>query len=449
MSEPRLPADVIGDGYTSNGSWELLEELVEIENRMAGQDGERAGAEAVAATFEGIGFQDVAIEEFEIPGWWRGTSSLALPDRGKTYDSQHQVIALPGTPAAEISGELVDLGYGLPEDFEDADLEDKIAMVRSDTPDDSDHWYHRMEKVAFAVEAGADGYVFRNHVEGCLPPTGEVGYHNRPAPLPSIGVSWELGTRLARYCEEGDPHVEVSIDCRNDPATSQNVEAVVGPDTDQEVIVTAHVDGHDIAEGAGDDGVGSALVPEIGRLLTQVEDDLDTRVRLVTVGSEEIGLYGAYHLAETTDRDRVKCVMNIDGAGGSRTPMVRRDNTFEAMAAPFETVADRLDVPFPVENDIGPHGDCWAWTERGIPAVTVGSKVDRSGRGWGHTHADTLDKLDRRDLRSLAVAYTSALLELADDSYTFPKKTSEEIRAEIVDSYERELKAGNRWHFED
>jgi Zn-dependent M28 family amino/carboxypeptidase len=443
----RLPDGVVGDARASTFAWDRLEQLVDIENRMAGHEGEMRGAEVVRSAFEEIGLADVAIDEFELPGWWRGSSAIAVPDRGRRYEADHEVIALPGTPPGEVTGEVVDVGYGLPADFAAVDVDGQIAMVRSDSPADADHWHHRMEKYASALEAGADAFVFRNHIDGCLPPTGEVGYGNRPAPIPAVGVSAELGSRLARYAADGAT-ARVAVDCETGPATAPNIEGSLGPDTDEAVVVTAHVDAHDVAEGAVDNGVGTVLVCEVARLLSQVTADLDTRVRFVVVGAEEVGLYGSGHLAATTDRDRVKCVMNIDGSGKSRTPKVRRTNTFESLAEPFEAVAADLDIEFPVENDISPHGDCWPWTERGIPAATVGSTSPDDGRGWGHTQADTLDKLDVRDLRDLAIAYASAVLELADESRSFPEKEPAEIRDALHDGYVRELKAAGRWRFD-
>jgi len=106
-----------------------------------------------------------------------------------------------------------------------------------------------MEKYATALKAGVDAFIFRNHLDGCLPPTGEVGYGNRPAPIPAVGVSAELGSRLARYAADGAT-ARVSVDCETGPATAPNIEGSLGPNTDEAVIVTAHVDAHDVAEGA-------------------------------------------------------------------------------------------------------------------------------------------------------------------------------------------------------
>ncbi|ADD07523.1 putative M28 family peptidase (homolog to aminopeptidase YwaD) (plasmid) [Natrialba magadii ATCC 43099] len=445
---PRLPESVLGDAYSSTNAWDTLIDLVEVENRMAGQAGEREGADVIVDAFEDAGLNEVGIEEFEIPGWWRGSSVLELPDRDKRYNAPHQLFALPGCTDGTVEAELVDVGHGTGAEFENTDIEGKVVMVSSDVPDDYDGWLHRMEKYASAIEGGAEAFVFRNHVAGCLPPTGEVGYHARPGELPAVGISKELGARLERYCEEGPVQVTLSVDCRNEPTTSQNVVGELGPDTQEEVWVTAHHDSHDIAEGANDNGVGSVLVAEIGRLLAQMEADLDVRTRFVTFGSEEIGLCGAYHAADTVDVDRVKAIINIDGAGRSGTLHVRSSG-FSPVEEAFRDVAAAFDVPLQTSDTVSPHGDQWAFVEKGVPGVMVSSASDeQTGRGWGHTHADTLDKLDSRTLREIAVLIAEGTLAVSEPEREIPHREPDAVRDDLSDSYVRELKVGNRWNYE-
>jgi Zn-dependent M28 family amino/carboxypeptidase len=444
-----LPPQLVGDAYTSTHHWDLLCDLVDVGNRMAGQEGEAEGARLVAQAFEGIGLRNVEIDEFEIPGWWRGDSRLVTGGaHEETYGADYQVIGLPGTPSGDVEAELVDVGCGRPEEFAAADLDGKIAMASSETPDDYGRWLHRMEKYVSAVEQGAVGFVFRNHVEGCLPATGEIGYNNRPGPIPAVGVSREVGARLRRHAAEGDLSVRVDVDARNEPTTSRNVTGELGPDTDEVVLLTSHVDAHDIAEGANDNGAGTAILAEIARLLARVEDDLETRVRFVPFGSEEIGLRGAYHSAERQPLDDVKCVVNLDGAGNSRT-LALRANEFGEMTGLFEAVADELDVPMQTSDTISPHGDQWAFVQEGVPAVMAASASGENGRGWGHTHADTLDKLDVRDLRALSVLVGSAVFTATEADREFPHRSREAIREMIDEGYEQELKKGGRWPYDD
>ncbi|PYZ02900.1 hypothetical protein C8039_08460 [Halogeometricum sp. wsp3] len=43
--------------------------------------------------------------------------------------------------------------------------------------------------------------------------------------------------------------------------------------------------------------------------------DLSVGVRIAGVGCEETGLTGSEHLAEQLAHDRIKAVVNVDGAG--------------------------------------------------------------------------------------------------------------------------------------
>ncbi|PSP80124.1 peptidase M28 [Halobacteriales archaeon QS_1_68_20] len=446
----RLPDEVVGDAYTSTFAWDLLEDLVDVGNRMAGQTGEAEAAERLASAFQTAGLRGVSIQEFPIPGWWRGSSSLFVSGPvERTYEADHDVIALPGCPAGTASGELVDVGYGTDEEFETADVEGKVAMARSDVPDDH-RWVHRMEKYANAHEGGAVGFVFRNYVEGALPPTGEVGYHERPGPIPAVGVSKELGARLARYAEGDDAgEVTLDVDCRNEPATSVNVEAVVEPEgatADGEVLLTAHLDAHDISEGANDNGAGSVLVTEAGRLLAQAADELDTRVRVVIFGAEEIGLYGAYHWAESRDLSNVEAVLNVDGAGTSRDLRVGTQG-FDGLERLFESVTDDLEAPLSADDTVSPHGDQWAFVQEGVPAAFVTTTSETSGRGWGHTHADTLDKLDPRVFRDVAFQLAKCAVAAAEADRSFERRSRESVRDDLADGYVRELKVGGRWPY--
>lgn len=445
-----IPTRLVGEAYTSTHAWDLLCDLVDIDNRMAGQRGETEGAELVREAFEESGLSEVSVTEFDIPGWWRGDCSLTTSgDRTHVFDAPYQVIELPGSPSGTVEAEIVDVGHGLPEDFEecDGDLEGTLVMASSLTPDDHDRWIHRGEKYASAVNAGAAGFLFRNHLDGCLPPTGGIGNDDGPGPIPAIGVSREVGSRLVRYCEDGvDGHLEV--ECRNEPTQSRNIEAVLGPETDQEILVTAHIDAHDIGEGARDNGVGSVLVSEVGRLLSLMEDDLGTRVRCLVFGAEEVGLYGAYHWVDTHAADRVKCVLNIDGAGCSRT-LDMYTHGFDPIGEAFRDVSEELTVPIEIAEGIRPHSDHWPFVQEGIPGAQLRSTADESGRGWGHTHADTIDKLDIRDLRDLAVGITAGVVTLAGTDRTVEHKPVEEIRdATIEQGYETGMRNANNWPFE-
>jgi len=330
----------IGETFTSDAGWDHLETLVDIGNRMAGQSGEREALEATRDAFADAGCRDARIEEFEIQGWVRGDARVETP-----HGSQ-ECIALPRSPAGETSGELVDVGAGLPDDFREAELDGKIALVSTTVPDWYDRFVHRREKYYHAVAAGAAGFIFHNHVEGCLPPTGSVGTSDAPiGEIPAVGVSREVGARLARRAT--GEQVSLTVDCETPEATSGNATAVIGPDTDEELLVTSHADAHDIAEGAMDNGAGTATIVEIATALARRAEDLETKVRFVAFGAEEVGLVGSTVESDRVDHDRIKAVVNADSNVFGRTLRLTTHGVDELGAA-ARRVADRFDHPIEV-----------------------------------------------------------------------------------------------------
>lgn len=422
-------ADWIGTTFTSTVGWEHLERLVDIDSRMAGSDGEREAAAATRDALAEFGARDVHLDTFDIQGWERGSSAVRAGDRS------HESIALPRSPAESAAGELVNLEYGLPEDF-DAELDGSVVVVSSTVPEWYDRFIHRREKYYRAVEAGAAGFVFKNHVEGCLAPTGSVGTADEPiGEIPAVGVSKEVGERLVRRFE--GERAAVDVDASHGQATSQNVHATLGPDTDEEILVTGHVDAHDISEGAMDNGMGTAMVVELVAALARREDELETRLRFVVFGAEEVGLCGSEHEADRADLDRIKAVVNNDGVARGRT-ISAITHGFAGLADAVETTEDRFDHRISKTPQQNPHSDHWPFVlNGGVPGLHLRSETEGRGRGWGHTHADTLDKLEPRTLRESAILLTDLIVLLARDDTAIDHRPREEIIAAL----EREHKA--------
>ncbi|MFA9415135.1 M28 family peptidase [Natrinema sp. HArc-T2] len=409
--------------FESDVGWDHLESLVDIGNRMAGSEGEREAAELTRDVLAAAGARNVRLEPFEIQGWTRGDSAITAGD------TTQDCIALPRSPDDRVTGPLVDLGYGLPADFEATDLEGAIVMVRSDVPDYYDRYLHRREKYYHAVENGAVGFIYRNHVEGCLPPTGSVGTDADPiGEIPAVGVSSEVGARLARRFD-GDS-ITLAVEADIQPAESQNIRAELGPDTDERVLVTSHVDAHDIAEGAMDNGAGTAMVVELANALAAREDDLETRVEFVAFGAEEVGLVGSTRYAEAVDADAIKAVVNNDGVVNDRT-LELVTHGFDSLADVTDEIAERYDHPIETVPTLGPHSDHWPFVVEGIPGCYVRSVSEGAGRGWGHTFADTIEKLEPRTLREQAILLTAYVVALAREDVTVDHRSPDAIAADL------------------
>lgn len=443
-----LPAGVVGDAVTNRFAWTTLEDLTEVGDRSAGSPGEAAGADRLGACFEAAGITGVEVSEFEIPRWRRGSAWLRVEGRWeRAFDAPFEVVALPGSPSGTVAASIVDVGAGLPRDFARGRVDGRIALVSSQNPHDVGRAVNRIEKYVRAEHAGAAGVVYYNDVEGAIPPTGAVGFaRDGPGSIPAVGVSHEVGRRIQRYAEGTDVMGELSVEAQTDRAMSRTVHGRVGPDTSEAVLVTAHVDAHDVADGVRDNGVGCALVAESGRLLAGL--DLETRVDLVAFGAEETGLYGSTDWAQSIDLDTVKCQVNLDGLGYARDLRV---NGTPSVRAAFEEAARELAVPIRTASRPSPFNDRWPFIKEGVPAVTCRSAPAERGRviryghvEWGHTHADTLDKIDPRDLRDLAIQIADGVVKLTDGAREIPGESPESVRGRLADDVREYLDLSGR-----
>ena len=453
-------APALGATWTDDEPWRFLTDLTAIGSRMAGSEGERRAAGLVADAFERAGLADVRTEPFDLPAWERGSASLDVTASGRDGEPatrSFEALALPYSPAGSVSGELVDVGYGTPAEIDERDVEGRIAVASTTTPEGG-RFVHRMEKFGYAIEAGAVGFVFVNHLDGQLPPTGSLTF-GEEAEAVAVGVSKETGAWLREYAVGGDgatgatggvagsandvARAELSVEASTTPGESRNVLGRAGSDTDERVLLLAHYDAHDIAEGALDNGCGIATVATAAGILADA--DLPLGVDVVAVGAEEVGLLGAEHLADRLDLDRVKGVVNVDGAGRFRD-LVALAHASTAAASVAEAVSTATRQPIEVDAQPHPFSDQWPFVRRGVPALQLHSDSGDRGRGWGHTHADTRDKVDDRNVREHAMLVALLVAEFAAPERDLPRLDRDELAAAFREAdFETGMRAADLW----
>jgi Zn-dependent M28 family amino/carboxypeptidase len=446
----------LGAAWYSDEPWSLLSDLTALESRMTGSDGEHRSAERVAAAFRTAGLREVSIDTFEVQAWIRDDATLQLR---APVERSFDAIALPYSPSGSVDGRLVDVGYGTPQEIDARDVTDAIVLASTDTPPRRGRFVHRQESYSVAVDAGAAAFVFANHVQGQLPPTGTLRAGDE-AEVPGLGVSHETGEWLRRFAETGGGHpeagemparslntgdarIQCAVSATTEPAEGHTVSGVLGPETDEEVVVLAHHDAHDVGDGALDNGSGVATMVTALHVLSAIETDLDCRVRVVATSGEEVGLLGASALAEELDLDRVRSVVNVDGAGRFRD-LRAFTHASDPVAELVGSVANAVDHPIRLERSPHPHSDHWPFLRTGIPTLQLHSDSGERGRGFTHTSADTLDKADPRAIREHGML--AALLVLALARTALPRLSGEGLAAAFSDAgYERGMRAMNEW----
>lgn len=431
----------LGRTWIDPSPWTFLSELTAIGNRMAGSPGEKRAAAVVADAFRDAGVVSVTEQPFELTGWTRGETELELRS---PHQRSFEAIALPYSPSASIEGELVDVGDGTPAEIDEEPVDGRIAVASTTSPPGG-RFIHRVEKFGYAIEQGAEAFIFVNHRDGQLPPTGSLTFGDE-SPAPAVGVSAETGDWLREYAcntpgETGLVHLEV--EASTGPATSRNVVGQIGPNTEKTVVLTAHYDAHDIAEGALDNGCGIATVVSTARILAALDDELSRGVRVAALGSEEVGLLGGEALTENLDIENVHGVINVDGAGRHRN-LVAYSHTSTATEQVVRGVREATRHPIEIESEPHPFSDQWPFVRRGVPALQLHSDSGERGRGWGHTHADTRDKIDDRNIREHAML--TALLTLDLGEQDLPRLDEESLATAFREAdFEVGMRAADLW----
>lgn len=437
---------MIGDIWTSPSAWRSMSALCDDFNgRFAGSDDERNAAAFIAGQLREYGLSDAHTEPFAMQGWRRGPASLTAGSH--TFDC----IGLPGTPAGDIRAPIIFIGDGEVADFARAGktAKGKIAVVRGNGS-------HRLEKYARAVAAGCVGFVFGGAEPGCLPPTGSLDFGSKPAPIPGAGVSFENVSRLERMLGAGALEAHLRIECDSFPAQGLNVIGDI-PGTDASagmIMLCAHYDGHDIAQGAVDNASGTVAVMEAARALMQVREHLRLGIRVALWSGEEIGMIGsqAYANAHRRELKQIKFVFNCDIVANSGELWLGLNGVDGGRLLAFFNglAADGVHDLRASDAHIVPYSDHFSFFLKGVPALmayTAGAKLPHAGP---HTWGDTLDKVDMRGLRSTTAFAARALLHLAHDPSPLPARHA--TRDEVQDmlrkaGYEPLLKAQGRWKF--
>lgn len=142
----------------------------------------------------------------------------------------------------------------------------------------------------------------------------------------------------------------------------------------------------------------------------------------------------------------MKCVLNVDGAGRLRTLSVGT-NSFDGIEELFDDVSEALDAPVETDDTVASHRRL-VGVRRARGAVGVRRlRVAGRGAGLGPHPPHTMNKIGSRDLQNPAVLIAKAVLRATDRGYERASKG--EIRESLADGYVRELRVGDRWHYND
>ncbi|MCP4538758.1 MAG: M28 family peptidase [Chloroflexi bacterium] len=452
----KLEKQIIGEIWTSPDVYANVEHLCDFGSRFAGTESERQARDFIRNKFTDYGLEQVRLATFDYEGWTRGEASLHIvePDQ-KELPSTISLVYSPSTPPDGLRAQVVSVGLGTKREYaaKEGRIADKFVMANTDSPSHG-RWVHRREKYGHALAGGAAGFLFVNHLPGMLAPTGSLR-PGRLAEIPAVGLSHEDGFVIQRLMRGGQPvTLEMRLTNQTGPTQlSHVIGEVPGRRDDAVIVIGAHYDGHDISQGAVDDASGTALVMELARVFAPLSGQLERTIRFETYAAEELGVFGStLYVNGMSDADiaPVEFMLNLDGGamGSGRGLALQGIDELQPL---FAQMAREMGYPLELNNRVEPASDHFPYFLRGVPvSFMFARRPPGLGRGFGHTMADTLDKVSEVELRESAMVAARLVLRLANHQEAIGRRrSSDEIEQILLDhGLEESLRAQNKWPFE-
>ncbi|MBT3314925.1 MAG: M20/M25/M40 family metallo-hydrolase [Anaerolineae bacterium] len=423
MTNPHLPLDqkILGDIYSSREAMDNLEVLCDdFGSRFGGTAGEKLAADFIATKYKEYGLSNIHLEPFEYLGWERGDVKLEIIS---PVQKEIPCITLPQSPPIEnFEGEIFNIGEGAPSDFnaKAAQIKGKFLMTNSALyPKGIKRWVHRSEKYGRSLLAGAIGFIFVNHYPGYGPATGGIGWEGEAALAPGISIAKEDGDFIQRLLKKhGSVKIRLTSTDTISPKISWNIVGdLPGTEKPDEIILMgSHYDGHDISQGASDPASGVVSVLEAARVLGK-HVKLPRTIRFVMWGVEEIGLLGsnAYVRDHADDLHKIRFYLNMDAAGGAPSKDINL-HAWDVLQETFEGYREEMALDFAIGQTFHSASDHFPFLKAGV--ITGGVepvRQTRSGRGYGHTQFDTVDKVEIQGLRDAASLAARIVLRVAHE----------------------------------
>jgi len=413
---------LFGEAWTNSQIGERAQVLCEdIGPRWASSASERRAAEYIRDQFKTDGLEEAALEEFELATWGYDSAEAVLVDEKLSID----LLPFNRCPPCALEAPIVDVGYGTAREVEATpDLAGAIAVMRiayepfsTPTP-----LAQRLEALAAAGAAAAV----------CIDPKDgrRVEYHNAgdwrmyekaEAPFPCVTTSREHGALLSKKVGQ---LLSIEVVSRSYDAPTQNTVAhLTGARwPQQQLVLGGHHDTVFSAPGGNDNGSGTLAVMETARILATLKKECGIEpgctLRFSTFSAEEQRLAGAaeYARRHCGPEQQTRLVINLDelSTGHIKGIVLAFPHLRAVVQEQLDHMGDGLQCHVMAQLDST--SDHFPFLRQGVDAAHMwrwrfyGRHADAN---YHHEAADTLDKLNVRELKEYAGQLARLLLRLS------------------------------------
>ncbi len=414
--------------------------------RLAGSPQAAAAVEYVAAELRKLGL-DVTLEPVSVPNWIRGEERAALISYpGQAPGTQQKIVVTAlasvdnATPSEGITAEIVVVN----------NFAELAAMPREKVAGKivvfNERFDHQMAAAGFGLAAYGQAVAYREDgreaaakqgaaaalvrsaggAEFRLPHTGETGYNPKLPSIPAAAVAGEDAELMARLAAQGPVRLHLVLTPKLLPnVVSYNVVADLkgSEHPEQVVIVSGHLDSWDLGAGAIDDAAGVAVSMEAAQLLKQLHLQPKRTIRIVAWMAEEVGIFGGKAYAKQHANDVANHFAAIETDLGAGHPVGINVGGDETVLKLLQPVADVLSTSGAAllrsSDETG--ADVIPLKVAGVPTFSPIQDA-RTYFDYHHTAADTLDKIDPRELRENAAEVAVLAYALATMDAELPRQ---------------------------
>jgi carboxypeptidase Q len=438
----QLQSAALRDNY----GYERLAHLTDnIGTRPVGSLQAAAAVNYVAAELRSLGFE-VHLEKVQVPRWVRAEERCELVEYfGRVPGTTQKIVVATlggsgvATPGGGITAEVVvvnslaDLA-ALPHEK----VAGKIVLFNKRFDRSMAHSGFAFEAYDQAVEfrtagraaaakAGAVAVLVRSvgGAEFRLVHVGETDYENA-AHIPSAATTAEDADLIVRLLSQGPVrlHLELSSDMHEEVDSYNVIADLKGSDhPGQFVIVSGHLDSWDLGTGATDDAAGVSIAMATAHLLHEQNLRPSRTIRFVAWMGEEPGLLGAraYAKEHTPEMPSHFAAIETDsGAGHAMGVYFTGDPSLAALLQPVAEILQESGAGI-LQDLKEPSPDLIPLHFRGVPAFAP-LQDTRKYFDYHHTAADTLDKVDPRELRENIAVVAVLAYALATTKQELPRQ---------------------------
>jgi len=437
---------IIGAALAGNDGYAKLEELcLFIGHRLSGSPQLERAIDWAVEALKKDGQENVHREKVMVPHWVRGAESATMLEPRQTPLPMLGLGGSIGTPPEGITAQVVVVADEDELDKISDEAQGKIVLFNNVMPPydpEKGSGYGKAVKyrgrgAVFAAKKGAVACLIRSVTARSLrsPHTGAMHYQDDMPKIPAAALTVEDVEMILRLRARGVPVVvNLKMEAKTlDDVPSANVVAELrGTEKPEEIVVIGgHIDSWDVGQGAHDDGAGIVMSMEAVNVLRKLNMIPRRTIRVVLFVNEENGLAGGKTYAKEHEAELKNHVAAIEADSGGFKPTGYStecaDKDREAAAAKqLEDLTRLLSSIGPMTVHAGHSGaDISPMESAGV--MLVGHDVEGSRYfDYHHSAADTIDKVDPRDLSENVAALATVAYILADMPERLGEKPAKE-----------------------